>query len=102
MTRLNWWAQEDSNLRPTDYECKFKGRHFNVYLRWRLFFCPGFPPVSRDSMALRRWDEAVGPAQRGGTMAPQISNAVEAANRGGQPWRILASTCTITKARSAS
>ena len=24
------------------------------FLRWRLICCPGFPPVSRDSMALRR------------------------------------------------
>ena len=40
-------------------------------------------------MALRRWDEAAGPARRGGTMAPQISNAVEAAIGGGQPWRSI-------------
>jgi hypothetical protein len=53
-------------------------------------------------MGLRRWDEAAGPAQRGGTMAPQFSVAVVAANRGGQPWNILASTCTRIKAKSAS
>jgi hypothetical protein len=51
---LHWWAHQDSNLGPTDYEGKSKGRYFNDSLRWRLFFCPGFPPVSRDSMALRR------------------------------------------------
>ena len=52
------WAPQDSNLRPTDYEGMPSGRRFKGLLRWRLFFCPGIPPVSRDSMALRRiWVE---------------------------------------------
>ena len=46
---------------------------FQAFLRRCPFSCPGFPPVSRDSMGLRRWDEAAGPAQRGGTMAPHIT-----------------------------
>jgi hypothetical protein len=85
-----------------DYEGKTSGRRFKLFRNVALFFCPGLPPASRNSMGLRRWDEAAGPAQRGGTMAPQHSNAVEAASRGGQPWSILASTCTRIKVRFAS
>jgi hypothetical protein len=80
---------------------KRHGAISRLFLKWRLSCCPGFPPVSRDSMELRRWDEAAGLAQRGGTIAPQISDAVEAAIRGGQPWSISVSTYTRTKARSA-
>jgi len=29
---LNWWAHQDSNLGPADYESKTSWRHFKVFL----------------------------------------------------------------------
>jgi len=49
-----WWAHQGSNLGPSDYEGKLKGRRYRVFPRRRLFFCPWLPWVSTVSMGLRR------------------------------------------------
>src|SRR5438309_1704522 len=55
------------------------------------------------SVAERRWDEAAGLSlDVVAYAAPQEHIAVNAAEGRGQPWTILASTCTRGKARSTS
>jgi hypothetical protein len=49
-----WWAHQASNLGPSDYEGKLKGRRYRVFPGRRPFFCPALPWVSTVSMGLRR------------------------------------------------
>jgi hypothetical protein len=50
---LQWWAHQDSNLGPTDYERELRGRRFELFLKRRPDCCPPLPPASTVSVLFR-------------------------------------------------
>ena len=105
--RIDSSGQEQVESPRVSRRARYLSEHWVGARRLR---CPSGCPYSSDCRALlvllvkgKDGMKRLAPLPRGGPdWAPHNIYAVKAARRGGQPWSILASTCTRIKARSAS